>query len=90
MKDSEKFVEDPYHTSGSTTVTKKKGAPKSVAGRDPNYGIKLDKCNLFNSYAVALEKYQEFEDNLNFPEEIYAVGYHRRFLRRTHAFFTPY
>ena len=83
-------MEDPHLTSGSTNATKKKGAGKSVAGRDPNYGLKLDKCNMFNSYTVALEKYQEFEDNLNFPDEIYAVGYHRRFFKRTHSFFTPY
>jgi hypothetical protein len=74
----------------STTVTKKKGAAKSLAGRDPSYGFKLDKCNIFNSYNVAVEKYQEFDDNLNLPDEIYAVAYHRRFFKRTHSFFTPY
>jgi hypothetical protein len=57
LKESEKLLEDPHLTSGSTNATKKKGTLKSVAGRDPNYGLKLDKCNLFNSYNVALEKF---------------------------------
>jgi hypothetical protein len=57
MKETEKYVEDPHQTSMSTTVTKKKGVAKSLAGRDPSYGLKLDKCNIFNSYSVAVEKY---------------------------------
>ena len=52
--------------------------------------MKIDKCNLFNSYVVALEKYQEFEDNNNFPEEIYAIAYHRRFVKKSHAFFCSF
>jgi hypothetical protein len=90
MIDTEKHIDDPHQTSMSTTVSKKKGAAKSLIGRDANYGLKLDKCNLFNSYPVAVEKFQEFEDSLNFPDEIYAVAYHRRFFKRTHCFFTPY
>jgi hypothetical protein len=63
LKESEKFDGDLNLTSGSTSVSKKKGAARNMAGKDSSFGIKLDKCNLFNSYSVALEKYQEFEDN---------------------------
>ena len=57
LNESEKLLEDPHLTSGSTNATKKKGAARSVTDRDPNYGLKLEKCNLFNSYTVALEKF---------------------------------
>lgn len=39
---------------------------------------------------MALDKYQEFEDSNNFPDEIYAVAYHRRFVKKTRSFFCPY
>jgi hypothetical protein len=52
--------------------------------------VKIDRCNLFNSYPIALEKYDEFEENLNFPEDVYVVAYHRRFIKKSHTFFCPF
>ncbi len=86
---SEKSVEDPFRTSGSTNVTKSK-IKKGLLKKDDRYGEKIDRHTLFNSYNVAFEKYQMFEDNLNFPEEIFAVAYHRRFVKKSHSFFCPY
>lgn len=65
-------------------------ASKSVSSRPPNFGLKIDKCNLFNSYNLAVEKYDDFSENQNFPDEVYAVGYHRRFLKKINSFFCQY
>lgn len=37
-----------------------------------------------------MDKYQEFLDGDNFPDEIYVVAYHRRFLKKAYYFFNPY
>ena len=50
----------------------------------------IDKGALFNSYAAACEKFAEFDQNNNLPEEIYAVAFHRRFVKKTFYFFSPY
>lgn len=31
--------------------------------RDQSFGVKVDRCVLFNSYEKALEKYEEFDSN---------------------------
>jgi hypothetical protein len=50
----------------------------------------VDKCVLFNSYEKALEKYEEFDSNQNFPDDIYSVLYHRRFVKRDKALFAEF
>lgn len=50
----------------------------------------MEKCVLFNSYEKALEKYEEFDTNQNFPDDIYAVLYHRRFVKRDKPLFAEF
>lgn len=42
----------------------------------------MDKCQIFNNYNTFLEKYQDYEDNDEIPDELYVVAYHRRFLKK--------
>ncbi len=77
------------------TSSKRRGQPMSSQQKQPEqennlFGIKLDKASLFNSYQVSCEKFAEFEENLNLPDEIYAVAYHRRFVKKNYFFFYPF
>lgn len=72
-------------TSSTTNLSKK--SQKDKKNKDPNYGLKLDKQSLFNNYYNALERYSEFEQNNNFPDDVYVLAYHRRFVRKQHSFF---
>jgi hypothetical protein len=76
----------------STINTKKKSQHNNTqyGSRQQKFGIRVDKCNLFNSYQMACEKYQEFEDGGNLPEDIYVVAYHRRFVKKNYFFFNPH
>ena len=55
--------------------------------RNENFGVKFDKRNMFNSYQVAYEKFYEYDANQNFPDEIIAVAYHRRFIKKSYYFY---
>jgi len=52
--------------------------------------VVIDRFNLFNNYAFVFEKYSQFEQQGSFPDDIFAIAYHRRFVKRTYYFFSPY
>ena len=89
--DSERQIEDclKQGTQSSTTAHSRKRSLGRSSGKDPS-NLKVDKCNLFNSYQNAVERFDEFDENGNFPDEIYTAVYHRRFIKKTYYFFTPF
>ena len=51
LGDSEKAEQQPAQTLSSTTVSRKKSLQTQQKGsKDSSVGLKIDKCNLFNSY----------------------------------------
>jgi hypothetical protein len=89
LNEPEKIEESTTKSMSSTTVSRRKTDSRG-SNKNNSYGVKIDKCNLFNSYQIAYEKYQDFEDNNNFPDEIYTVAYHRRFVKKMYYFFSPH
>jgi len=52
LGESEKLDESPTKSLSSTTASRKKPEARS-SNKNNAYGVKIDKCNLFNSYQMA-------------------------------------
>ncbi|TNV87076.1 hypothetical protein FGO68_gene9179 [Halteria grandinella] len=80
-------VSQKSQLTATSTTNQSKKSQREKKNKDPNFGLKLDRYALFNNYYNALERYSEFEQNQNFPDDVYVLAYHRRFVRKQHAFF---
>jgi len=88
---SEIGIKEPPLLGGTMSSThKRKTQPKTSPASSTKAVQKIDKCTLFNSYQIAYERYQDFLDGGNFPDEIYVVAYHRRFVKKSYYFFNPF
>ena len=95
LTDSERGSELKARDAPSLSATlsssaKRKTQPKTSPASSAKPAQKVDKCTLFNSYQIAYERYQDFLDGGNFPDEIYVVAYHRRFVKKAYYFFNPF
>ena len=50
----------------------------------------MDKTYIFNNFAAACDKFEDLQRTEKIPDEIFAVAYHRRFIKRTHAVFESF
>jgi hypothetical protein len=86
-RDDEPLSQKSLPTTASTATSLSKKSSRDKKNKDPSFGLKLDRYALFNNYYNALERYPEFDQNQNFPDDVFVLAYHRRFVRKQHAFF---
>ena len=48
------------------------------------------KAYIFNNYLAACDKFEQLDRLQRLPDELYAVAYHRRFIKKDNYFFHPY